>query len=323
MIFLSNEEKAQYTESKARFEAYYNKVLLPLLEQKEEFRLRCVGRFKKLAVMALVILPIFIGVALFCQIDVKTDILWNVFLALCAIFIYVLRAPFVEYRHKIKNDVMGEFIKFFNGFSYIQGKRMDEHLMSKSLIFPDYDEYTADDCFFGKYDDVEVSVYEQTLKEIRHGAKGQRYKVTVFEGISVELGMNKPFKGQTIVIKDLGIFNCFKSFKHMERVKLEDVVFEKEFEVFSDNQIEARYLLTTAFMERVLELKKLYAGKTIQISFYNKHILINIDTNEDMFEACSFFKSNINQARFLRVFDEFWTIFSIINILKLNRHIGM
>lgn len=323
MMLPTPEEQSRYNESKSGFIAYYNNVLLPLLEQKEAFRLRCVAKFKKLVIVALIILPIFIGVALFGQITAKTDILWNIFLGLCAIFIYILRAPFVEYRRKIKNDVMGKFIKFFDGFSYVQGKRMDERLMSDSLIFPDYDEYKADDCFFGKYEDVDISVYEQTLTEIRHGSKGQRYKVTVFEGISVELAMNKPFKGQTIVIKDLGVFNCFKSFKHMERVKLEDVVFEKEFEVFSNNQIEARYLLTTAFMERILELKKLYSGKTIQISFYNQHILINIDTSENMFEACSFFKSNINQERFLRVFDEFWTIFSIIDTLKLNQRIGM
>ena len=49
------------------------------------------------------------------------------------------------------------------------------------------------------------------------------------------------------MLKDSGWLNLFKKIGWPERVKLEDVSFERQFEVFSDNQIEARYLLTTAF----------------------------------------------------------------------------
>ncbi|MFR1031107.1 MAG: DUF3137 domain-containing protein [Alphaproteobacteria bacterium] len=46
-----------------------------------------------------------------------------------------------------------------------------------------------------------------------------------------------------------------------ERVKLEDVSFERQFEVFSDNQIEARYLLTTALWNECLKLKRPFRAK--------------------------------------------------------------
>lgn len=69
------------------------------------------------------------------------------------------------------------------------------------------------------------------------------------------------------MLKDSGWLNLFKKIGRPERVKLEDVSFERQFEVFSDNQIEARYLLTTAFMERMSEVKKAFQGKNIQFSF--------------------------------------------------------
>ena len=83
--------------------------------------------------------------------------------------------------------------------------------------------------------------------------------------------MNKSFNGKTIVRKDIGLIgNWFrKTFTSLENVKLEDPTFEKRFEVFSDDQIEARYLLTVTFMERLTQLAETFGGKTIQCCFFN------------------------------------------------------
>ena len=104
---------------------------------------------------------------------------------------------------------------------------------------------------------------------------------------------------------------------------MEDSKFEKIFEVYSDSQIEARYLLTTAFMERILKLRDLFGGKSIQFRFKENTLLIAIATRQNMFEAHSFFRSNINKNKIDRVFEQFYMVFSIIKILKLNQRIGM
>ena len=325
MIKHSQEEQQQYADLRTKFVEYYNNILVPLLQQKEDFRLKCVKSFWRLVWMAIIILPMLMVLGYWLQrrYNFDSEVIFNGGFVLCAITVFILRGPFAKYRKQIKDDIMGVFVKFFDGFYYKQGQKMDRLSMEKSLIFPRYDEYEADDCFFGHYQGVGINVYEQTLKEIRQDSKGRRHRVTVFQGIVVEMDMNKNFSGQTIVLKDKGFFNRFKSFDKMERVALEDVVFEKQFEVYSTNQVEARYILTTGFMERILRLKELYAGTTIEMSFYNNKILLAIDTGKDMFEACSFFKTNLNQRRFENVFEEFWTLFSIVNILKLNQHIGM
>lgn len=135
--------------------------------------------------------------------------------------------------------------------------------------------------------------------------------------------MNKNFSGRTVVLEDKGVFNAFQRVSGLEKVKLEDIYFEKCFEVFSDDQIEARYLLTTGFMERMLRLRDLYNGKSIRFCFEQNHLLLAIPNGRDMFEAASFFRSNMNKAKIDVVFEQFYTIFSIVKILKINQKTGL
>ena len=43
--------------------------------------------------------------------------------------------------------------------------------------------------------------------------------------------------------------------KPFQKIVLEDIEFEKRFDTYSTNQVEARYLLTTLFMKRFENLK--------------------------------------------------------------------
>lgn len=78
--------------------------------------------------------------------------------------------------------------------------------------------------------------------------------------ISALRGGRKEFANGTVVES---IF--IKSMQ--QNVKLEDPVFEREWEVYATDQIEARYILTPALMERMLEIKRRFGGKSIEFSF--------------------------------------------------------
>ncbi len=316
-------EYEQYSDLKNRFDKYYQTTLHPFLKQKEDTRLKYVNRFGFLLLISFFILPMSALIIYFINKYSQTVIDWGFYYIIVAATVFILRGPYAKYRKEVRNDVMDLFVHFFDGFSYHQGQGLSHSLMQQSQIFPAYTYASADDCFSGRYNDVNLLVCEELLQKEYLTSKGKKRIQTVFRGIAVEMDMKKPFKGQTIVVKDMGIFNKFKNYEGLERVKLEDVVFEKHFEVYSSDQIEARYLLTTAFMERILKLKELYRGKKIEISFYTNKILLAIDTREDMFEPCSFFKTNLRKEKFDMVFEQFWTIFSIIHILKLNQNIGM
>jgi hypothetical protein len=64
----------------------------------------------------------------------------------------------------------------------------------------------------------------------------------------------------------LNFFNkLFSSFaNNLEKVKLESIDFENRFIVYSNDQVEARYILTPSFMERLVKLEKMMGD---EISF--------------------------------------------------------
>jgi tRNA threonylcarbamoyl adenosine modification protein YeaZ len=103
-----------------------------------------------------------------------------------------------------------------------------------------------------------------------------------------------------------------------KEVKLEDVVFSKKWKVYATDQIEARYLLTTAFMERILEVKRRFKGKDIEFSFFDNKLFIAVHTSKDLFETTSLFKSALSYHRMQNVVYQFYSVFSIIDLLKIK-----
>ena len=312
----------EYRALKSRFDVYYVEKLLPLLMQAEKFRAQYVKNFWTLFFMAVVLYPVILLIIF--------NINWSednpqigIAISVSALLAAVVSGPIYKYKKKSKNSgIMKEFASFFGTFEYEFERTLPDDLLEYSHIFKNFDINSGDDFFIGTYNDVGITIAEEKLQKEVY-VNRQRKKVNVFKGICGMLDMNKPVEGRTVVLKDGEMFNILKRINKKKKVQLEDLFFEKIFEVFSDDQIEARYLLTTAFMERVLKLRDLFGGKSIQFSFFNDKLLFAIPTNKDMFEPCSFFKTAINKPQVDLVFDQFYTVFSIIDILKLNQKIGM
>lgn len=104
--------------------------------------------------------------------------------------------------------------------------------------------------------------------------------------------------------------------KNMQDVNLEDVVFDKNWNVRSSDQIEARYVLTPALMERMLEIKKRFRGRKIEFSFWNNKVLIAVHTNKDMFETTSLFSSALKYRKVQEVVAQFYSVFSAVDLFK-------
>ncbi|MBR3501834.1 MAG: DUF3137 domain-containing protein [Alphaproteobacteria bacterium] len=313
---------SEYRALKSRFDIYYIEKLLPLLKEAEKFRSRYVHYFWTLFWLAAFFYPLILIWA-FKTYNSPNSPQVGFAISLSALVAAAVTGPIYKYKKRAKNSgIMKEFASFFGTFEYEFEQSLPDDLLEYSHLFKSFTHNFGDDFFSGSFDDVGICIAEEKLqREIR--TKKRRRKITVFKGICVLLDMNKPFVCRTVVLKDGGILNAIKRISGMQKVHLEDIYFEKIFEVFSDDQIEARYLLTTAFMERVLKLRDLFGGKSIQFSFFNDKLLFAIPTRKDMFEACSFFKTAINKPHVDLVFDQFYTVFSIIKILKLNQKIGM
>lgn len=144
-----------------------------------------------------------------------------------------------------------------------------------------------------------------------------------FRGVFVEFDMNKNFEAHTFVLEKAKTNRGIK----FDRSKFEDVILEdpsfmQKYEVYSNNQVEARYVLTTGFIERFLNMKMAFKAKYIRASFKDGKIIIAIDAGRDLFQMANLDKDT-DANTFTELFDEILSVLELINILKLNQHIGL
>ena len=83
------------------------------------------------------------------------------------------------------------------------------------------------------------------------------------------------------------------------------------------SQIEARYLLTPAFIYRFKTLKNVFGNKPIKCAFFDKKIMLAISTSEDLFEIGSIFKSLKNPSSFYKFYSQISAIFDMVEHLKM------
>ena len=241
-----------YIELKKRFDAYYTLKLSPILERNDKERRHYLWCFILLFMMSALFYP-FLIYQLYLGVIPKEYI----GLVLCGsgVIVILTCGPIYMYKKKVKPQIMPDFANFFGSFSYVFEGKINDEILKTSDLFAQYDRSVGDDYFTGVYDGVGISIGEEKLLKVRRDSQNKESTRKVFGGICILFEMNKKFKGRTVVLKDRGTFgNAFTKIQGLQTVRLEDSVFEKFFEVYSDDQIEARYLLTTGFMERMLKL---------------------------------------------------------------------
>ncbi|MBO6281488.1 MAG: DUF3137 domain-containing protein [Alphaproteobacteria bacterium] len=238
--------------------------------------------------------------------------------AIVAVYILLhshILAPVVNFNDDTKNKVQQKIISFFGNFKYKKEQTLPAVTLKESHLFNGFHTQTGDDYFSGEYQGVGITVSEETLIT-GHG----KNKHNVFSGIIIELEMNKNFNGQTVVFAK-SFFRLPRSTPNMSQVVLEDSVFNKKFKVYATDQVEARFLLTTVFMENVIKLKEMYHGKTVELSFFDNNVLIVIPTSKNMFETTSLFRSALDYRMMSDVVKQFHYIFEIIEVLQLNKKV--
>ena len=174
----------------------------------------------------------------------------------------------------------------------------------KSLgLVPGFDRSHFEDLFQGAYQDASFDLCEAHLERRHTDSKGRTQWSTVFRGQLVRLAFPREFLGVTIVRRDAGLFNVFGGGRDLDRVRLEDPVFEKMFEVWGTDQVEARYLLHPAFMQRLVDLETTLRGKKLRCAFEKGDLLIAIEGG-DLFEIGDMFKPLADPARARKIVDD-------------------
>lgn len=205
------------------------------------------------------------------------------------------------------------------GASFEQQKGISQGMFQGSGLFKRPDRYHSEDLITGCVDATHFLCSEVHAEEKRVTTDGKgRTRTTwvdIFRGFFFMADFQKDFKGQTMVYRNAWIKLRFGE----ERVKLENPEFEKSFDVYSTDQVEARYLLTPTIMERLLELDKKFPGQ-ITACFQNSKVIIAIPDQTNHFEA-NIWKPITDSQNIMYEFQTIRLLIGIIDDLNLNLRI--
>jgi hypothetical protein len=182
-------------------------------------------------------------------------------------------------------------------------------------LLPSYVKSEFEDLFSGAHKGARYELYEGHLQQRTTDSKGRTRYTTVFRGQLIRMHFPRDFLGVTVVRRDMGVFNVFgggeNNGRKLERVRLVDPTFEKAFEVWSTDQVEARYLLHPVMMERLIALESGLHGKRIRCAFEGGDLLAAVEGG-DLFEPGDMFKPLVDPSRARRIVDE---IASVVRVM--------
>ena len=223
-----------------------------------------------------------------------------------------------SFENKIKKKIMADVCTCLGGIKWLDADYPpdgSEIYLDSNLIPKPVYTYSFDDIFTGKYKDVGYEIAEAEFEQ-----KAGRFSITVFDGVIIKLQMNKKFKGNTI-IQPTSLIPLSK-YTGLVHTELEDPVFEAKFDVFTTDEVEARYLITPSFMERLKDLKTAFSAKTTSCAFWNKYLLVGLHTKKDLFSLGSLTKPVNDEKQFFQMFEEILSIIKLIDHFKLDQKIG-
>lgn len=149
--------------------------------------------------------------------------------------------------------------------------------------------YDNEDTVRGKVGRTSFVYGEVELYHMQSNAKSVS-KVVDFKGFLFDADFNKNFQGITILSSDYSaLADHVGFFTKLKRCKLEDVRFEKKFRTYTTNDQEARYILTPALQQRILEMNEMFRrelhDRHLAISFHHDHMTIMVPSTTDRFEV--------------------------------------
>lgn len=247
------------------------------------------------------------------------------FLYFAAVALVVLSVGFCisRYKSKTKAVMTPLVLEFFGEGDYTPDGMIPQSETKPFGILPSCDRYKGEDFFH--FRDVggarELSFCELRLTEERGSGKN-RHTVTTFNGVALLITLPRAVKSP-ITLKPERFLALEFSWGSptgvpMEKVTLEDPVFERLFDVRSGDQIEARRVLQPALMVRLVQFGMLmeHWGKSpdklpagirpdelpspaqvetarfkFSAAFRENKLLLLVPCKRDMFETGSVFRS--------------------------------
>lgn len=242
------------------------------------------------------------------------------------------------YKAAFKTKVVGRLVALrFPAARYAPFEGIVEADFRASRLFEQgIDRYACEDLIEGMFGATHLRISEvhAEYKTQTTNSKGQTttHWHTIFRGWFAIADFNKHFNGVTIVRPDsaesmLGAFgqrlqSLGRAMSDAKLVALEDPEFEQAFAVYGTDQVEARYLLSTSLMRRLLDYRNRVGGK-VHVSFVDNHVVLAIPSGTNAFEPPSIWaaKAEVSEGDVAGIVEQIELAEGIVEALNLNTRI--
>lgn len=306
----------------AKFQELWQERLQPWLEGLEKERKQATGSFWIWLFVAIAI--VVVGLVVVGSMNDDNFGFFFVFLVFAFFAIVAGNSKLSKLRKRVKEELntaiaeacgMAYSVRPYSPARFSTFRQYD--------LLPVFNRKHFEDHFSGEVDGCDFELYEAHLEQ-RRRSKNRTYYVTVFRGVLMRITFPRKVEGVTVITRDQGWLNSLQKLSRsfgstkLERIGLVDPRFEKAFEVYGNDQVLARYMLTPSFMERLIDLEKALKGKRVRAMF-DEHsgkgeLLIAAETG-NLFEVGSMWKPLADQGRIKSIIDELNLVTGLVKML--------
>lgn len=232
------------------------------------------------------------------------------------------------YRSEFKGRVIQKLVHFIHpDLVYAPEEGVTRETFKCSELFKHrIDRYHSEDQVYGKFGATQMG-FSEVHAEYKTRSNKKTHWHTLFRGLFFVADFNKHFQGKTLILPDTAERLFGRLGKKLQSwnasrdqlVKLEDPEFEREFVVYGSDQIEARYILSTSLMARILAFKQ-KTTKRIHLSFVGSHVFVAIPYQKNLFEP-RLFRSLLNFQPIAEYVADLQLGVGIVEDLNLNTRI--
>lgn len=189
---------------------------------------------------------------------------------------------FTNYRVRYKHEVAAEVFRIVcPSADYAPLEGIAESVFDEPGIFATHGRYKSDDRVRGR---IGQTPFEAADVDRHYSTGGKNSRtVYVFRGLFFHIDFNKRLRGTTLVDPANGDASSIGDRSDLTRVALENPAFDEKFRVYSSDEVEARYILTPAMMERILALQA-RTSRPVFLGFRNNRAFLGVHYGRALFE---------------------------------------
>ncbi|MCC6992373.1 MAG: DUF3137 domain-containing protein [Acidobacteria bacterium] len=191
-------------------------------------------------------------------------------------------AAFSNYRVRFKHEVAAEVFKIVcPTAAYAPLEGIAEVTFDEAGLFNLRGHFKSDDRVRGRIGQTPFEAADVS-RSYTTGGENKR-TVVVFRGLFFHLDFNKTLRGITLVDPKTAASTSVGDRSGLTEVTLENPAFEAGFRVHASDEVEARYILTPAIMERILTLQA-RTERPVHLAFRNNRAFLGVNYGRALFE---------------------------------------